>query len=225
MRSGCEALPESVALRLRCDSMRIVLLLALTGCADMAAMVSDRARNDFSCDDVSVSDQGGGEWHADGCGRSSDYTCVYGDTGEFGGKHTAVCAREGNLDTTPAPVYAAASPTPTTPGAPAPSSSVRSHFPLTSAVATMRLAASFAEDCNAVEGPRGTGNADVVFGGDGHVASVTLSAPFQGTAVGECVANKFRRVVLPAFEHGPKKTSKSFQVPALPATPAAPKPT
>ncbi len=193
--------------------MRVLHLVAiaapLVGCDQLSNEVASHATSDLGCSSVEVSDQGGGEWQASGCGSTSSYTCLYGDTGEFGGRHSPICIREGNLDTArPLDVVATAPP-------PAPSVA-HTRFPLGAALATMRLAASFAGDCNTVTGPRGTGTAEVVFGGDGHVTSVTLSAPFQGTPVGECVAGKFRRVVLRAFENGPKKTQKSFEVPELP---------
>ena len=195
-------------------------LLLASGCATLSSAVSDRARGDLGCDDVSVSDQGSGEYVASGCGASASYTCLYGDTDELGaGPKTPVCIREGNLDVQPVVVESPA-PKSAAPAA-ASSSPVHRRFPVNAAIATMRLAASFAEDCSAVEGPRGSGKADVVFATDGHVASVTLSAPFQGTPVGECVASKFRRVVLPPFTRGPKTTHKTFEVPALPTAPAS----
>jgi hypothetical protein len=190
-------------------------LLFTAGCATLSGTVADRAQQDLACGDVDVSEQGGGEYVASGCGGSASYTCMYGDTSEIDtGFKQPVCIREGNLDVPRAVVQTSPSPAKTAPPPTQPT-----HFPLVTAIATMKLAASFAEDCNTTPGPRGTGMADVVFATDGHPTSVTLSAPFQGTAVGECVAGKFRRVVLPAFSHGPKSTHKAFTVPALPDEP------
>ena len=169
---------------------------AASGCYE--GIVSARAQRDLACDDVSVSPAGpGGEYEASGCGGTIDYACLTTRDG-------STCIRE--ADSTPVtPVVAIVAP-------PAPAKTT-SDFPLRAAASTMKLAASFAQDCNALSGPRGEGTAELTFESDGRVSSVVLSEPFRGTPVGECVADKFRRASIPAFSGGPKVARKSFDVP------------
>ena len=179
----------------------LFLALAASGCYE--GIVSARAQRDLGCDDVSVSPTGpGGEYEATGCGGTVDYACLTTREG-------STCVRE--ADSTPAvtPVVAYAAP-------PAPAKTTpktESDFPLRAAASTMKLAASFAQDCDSVPGPRGEGTAELTFESDGRVSSVVLSEPFRGTPVGECVADKFRRASIPAFSGGPKVARKSFEVP------------
>jgi hypothetical protein len=213
--------------------MRWILALLLLAPAGSAGCISwtlgnaaaDHFQHDNGCAEAHTRELGGGDWEVSGCGETTTYTCVYGRTEDFAPKD-AVCVQQGNLDTGTSALQTVVSGSGATVTVPTPPPAAEPHhFPLTSALATMALAASFAEDCSAVPGPRGSGSVETVFGGDGHVSSVTVSAPFAGTPVGECVASKFRRVVLRPFSGGPKKTKKMFMVPeALPlaTAPAAP---
>ncbi len=67
----------------------------------------------------------------------------------------------------------------------------------------LKRAQRSAESCpNAVteEGPTGTAKFTLVFGNDGHVKEATISAPFDGTAVGKCALNAMKAVIVPRFE-------------------------
>ena len=178
------------------SALLFVALLA-SGCAEQ--IVSARAQRDLGCSDVTVTEGGpGGEYEASGCGQTVDYACITS-------RDSTSCIREGSLEPPPAPVVVVAPPAATSDAKP---------FPLDAAQSTMRLAADVARDCDATPGPRGTGYADVTFESDGRVSSVVVSAPFQDTAVGACVADKFRRATIPTFSNGPKLARKSFEVPA-----------
>ncbi len=191
-------------------SKYLLLAVLCTGCID--ELLAPRARNDLGCDDIQVTATYAGEYEATGCGGTVDYACVPSGAHSLDGP---TCIREGNVDTA-APVIVVA------PAAKPPTKSADPGFPVAAAVSSMKLAASFATDCNVVAGPRGSGTANVTFEKDGHVSSVALSEPFQGTPVGECVADKFRRVTVPTFTNGPKVTKKSFDVPEPPlATPSS----
>lgn len=178
----------------------LALAVLASGCAE--GIVSARAQRDLGCDDVNVTQSGpGGEWEASGCGDAIDYACITTEGGETS------CIREANVETTSGvtPVYVAPAATPP---------AKTSDFPVVAAASTMKLAATFAADCNAVPGPRGNGVANITFESDGRVSSVVMSEPFQSTPVGECVAQKFRKATIPAFSSGPKVARKSFDVPS-----------
>ncbi len=179
-------------------SFSAISFLLTSGCMD--ALLQARAQRDLACSDVQITGTWAGEYEASGCGDTVDYACI----NDRGG---ATCIREGNLDTV-RPVVVITPPTPSKAGA----VSAEPGFPLEAAVSSMKLAASYASDCAAIAGPRGQGTAEVTFEKDGHVSSVVLSAPFEGTPVGECVAGKFRRVTIPAFADGPKPTKKTFEL-------------
>ena len=175
----------------------LFMALAASGCYE--GIVSARAQRDLGCEDVSVSPSGpGGEYEATGCGGTVDYACLTTRDG-------STCIREADATPPVTPIVA----TTTTTSAKTPASD----FPLSAAASTMKLAASYAEDCNALAGPRGEGTAELTFESDGRVSSVVLSEPFRGTPVGACVADKFRRASIPAFSGGPKVAKKSFDVP------------
>jgi hypothetical protein len=53
----------------------------------------------------------------------------------------------------------------------------------------------------------------VTFSPDGPVKSVSVSAPFAGTAVGQCVANAFRGAHVPPFSGSSFTLPKGFQIP------------
>lgn len=82
-----------------------------------------------------------------------------------------------------------------------------------SALTALSSAASSASSCRREGGPSGAGSASVTFSPDGPVSSVTLSAPFAGTAVGACVQGLFRSARVPAFSGSSVTLSKSFRVP------------
>jgi len=81
------------------------------------------------------------------------------------------------------------------------------------ALAALGGAASAAASCKRPDGPTGSGSASVTFSPDGPVKSVTVSAPFAGTAVGQCVAAVFRGAHVPPFSGSSITLPKSFQIP------------
>jgi hypothetical protein len=80
-------------------------------------------------------------------------------------------------------------------------------------LAALGSAASAASACKREGGPNGSGSASVTFSPDGPVKSVTVSPPFAGTAVGQCVATAFRGARVPPFSGSSITLPKSFQIP------------
>lgn len=115
-----------------------------------------------------------------------------------------------HLDDTPSPTPTA-SPTP----APSPDLPPGQRPPLNqgAAIAALGRAASGAGGCKRPDGPSGAGRATVTFAPSGSVASVSVSGPFAGTAVGSCVAGRYRALHLPAFSGGSVTLGSSFVVP------------
>jgi len=81
-----------------------------------------------------------------------------------------------------------------------------------SALAALSSAASSASSCGHGSGPSGAGSASITFSPDGPVSSVSLSAPFAGTAVGSCIQSAFRGAHVPAFSGSAVTLSKSFRI-------------
>lgn len=81
------------------------------------------------------------------------------------------------------------------------------------ALAALGSAAASAAACKRPDGPSGSGSASVTFSSDGPVKAVTVSAPFAGTAVGQCVATVFRSAHVPPFSGSSITLPKSFQIP------------
>src|SRR6478736_2682935 len=81
------------------------------------------------------------------------------------------------------------------------------------ALAALGSAASAAAGCKREGGPSGSGSASITFSPDGPVKSVTVSAPFAGTPVGQCVATVFRGAHVPPFSGSSVTLPKSFQIP------------
>jgi len=123
-------------------------------------------------------------------------------------------------NTPPAPTATAAN-TPPAPTAAPPSPPAaeivppdqRSPLNRGAALAALGTAASAATACKREGGPSGSGSASVTFSPDGPVKAVTVSAPFAGTAVGQCVAAAFRGAHVPPFSGSSITLPKSFQVP------------
>jgi eukaryotic-like serine/threonine-protein kinase len=80
------------------------------------------------------------------------------------------------------------------------------------ALAALGTAASAAATCKRANGPTGSGSATVTFSPDGPVKSVSVSPPFAGTAVGQCVTSAFRSAHVPPFSGSPITLPKSFQI-------------
>ena len=82
-----------------------------------------------------------------------------------------------------------------------------------SALTALSKAANSAMSCKRDGGPSGTGSASITFSPEGPVASVSLSAPFAGTPVGNCIQTVFRSAHVPAFSGSSVTLSKSFRIP------------
>ncbi len=69
------------------------------------------------------------------------------------------------------------------------------------------------QSCKKPDGPTGSGRVEVTFNPDGSAASANIiEGPFPGTAVGGCVAGKFRGARVPAFSGAPVHVKKSFTI-------------
>jgi serine/threonine-protein kinase len=82
-----------------------------------------------------------------------------------------------------------------------------------SALTALSSAANSAASCKREGGPTGTGSASITFSPEGPVTSVSLSAPFAGTPVGNCIQTVFRSVHVTAFSGSAITLSKSFRIP------------
>ncbi|MEZ4224608.1 MAG: hypothetical protein R3B13_26900 [Polyangiaceae bacterium] len=72
----------------------------------------------------------------------------------------------------------------------------------------LKRAARSGETCAGVvseEGPSGKASVTLVFANDGHVKESSIGAPFADTAIGKCVLNAMKAVIVPAFV-GPEET-------------------
>ncbi len=86
-------------------------------------------------------------------------------------------------------------------------------FSKASAISALGGAASAAAGCKKPGGPTGVGKVQVTFAPSGRVTSATvMGPPFAGTAVGGCVAGRFRGAKVPAFSGNPVTVSKSFAI-------------
>lgn len=81
-----------------------------------------------------------------------------------------------------------------------------------SALTALSSAANSAASCKREGGPTGTGSASITFSPEGPVASVSLSAPFAGTPVGNCIQTVFRSVHVAPFSGSSVTLSKSFRI-------------
>jgi hypothetical protein len=113
----------------------------------------------------------------------------------------------------PAPAPEVVPPKPAEPAAPLPPASERAPLNRGAALAALSSAASSAMGCKRPDGPTGSGTATVTFSPDGPVKSVSVSAPFAGTPVGQCVANAFRGAHVPPFSGSSFTLPKGFQIP------------
>lgn len=82
-----------------------------------------------------------------------------------------------------------------------------------SALTALSSASNSAASCKREGGPTGSGSASITFSPNGPVTSVSLSAPFAGTPVGNCVQAVFRSVHVTAFSGSSVTLSKSFRIP------------
>jgi hypothetical protein len=81
------------------------------------------------------------------------------------------------------------------------------------AAAALGPIASSVGSCKRADGPTGGGHAKITFAPSGNVQSVEIDGgPFPGTAVGGCVAGKFRGAHISPFSGGPVTVGKSFSI-------------
>ena len=67
--------------------------------------------------------------------------------------------------------------------------------------------------CKKEDGPTGWGHVEVTVEPIGSVSKVDVDQPpFSGTAVGGCIAGKFRGAKIPAFSGGAMTVGKSFSL-------------
>jgi hypothetical protein len=73
------------------------------------------------------------------------------------------------------------------------------------------LSAVNVQSCKKADGPVGSGHVKITFSPDGKVLTAAVDqAPFEGSAVGGCIAGKFRAVHIPPFSGGNIPVGKSF---------------
>jgi len=66
--------------------------------------------------------------------------------------------------------------------------------------------------CKRADGPTGPGHARITFQSNGTVSAVEVEAPYGGTSVGACVAQRYRSASVPAFTGAPLTVGKTFSV-------------
>jgi len=71
--------------------------------------------------------------------------------------------------------------------------------------------ATAAQSCKKPDGPTGSGRVSVTFANNGTATTATIEGPpFAGTAVGGCIAGRFRATRIPPFSGSPVTVHKSF---------------
>jgi hypothetical protein len=69
------------------------------------------------------------------------------------------------------------------------------------------------QSCKKPDGPTGSGHVKITFAPNGSVSSAVVDqGPVPGTAVGGCIAGKFRGAHVPPFGGGPVSVGKSFTI-------------
>jgi hypothetical protein len=97
---------------------------------------------------------------------------------------------------------------------PAPAAAAQtSSAPFDRGAASAALGSISVSSCKKPDGPTGSGHLKITFGPSGTVTSAVVDQPpFAGTAVGGCVAGKFRSAHIPAFAGSPVTVGKSFSM-------------
>ncbi len=99
------------------------------------------------------------------------------------------------------------------PGAAPPPPPESSSAPFDRGAAAAALGGVNVQSCKRGDGPTGPGHVSVTFSPSGSVSSaVADQPPFAGTAIGGCIAAKFRAARVPAFGGGSVKVGKSFSI-------------
>lgn len=109
---------------------------------------------------------------------------------------------------TPTPTPTANHPTPTP--TPTPTSG---GFDQAAANKSLHGMESILSSCKQPNGPTGAGTVRVTFANDGSaMSSVMVGAPYEGTPVGECAANRFKLARVPKFDGPPGITNYRFTI-------------
>jgi hypothetical protein len=88
-----------------------------------------------------------------------------------------------------------------------------SSAPFDRGAASAALGGVAVQSCKKPDGPTGSGHVKITFAPNGTVSSAVVdSGPFPGTAVGGCIAGKFRGAHVPPFSGGPVSVGKSFAI-------------
>jgi hypothetical protein len=67
--------------------------------------------------------------------------------------------------------------------------------------------------CKRAKGPTGGGHVVVTFGSSGTATTAAVDkAPYVGTAVGQCIAKKYKQAKVPAFQGVPVTVGKTFKI-------------
>lgn len=99
------------------------------------------------------------------------------------------------------------------PSAPSAGGGGGSTAPFDRGAAAAALGSVNVQACKKGDGPTGAGHVTVTFGPDGSVQTAVVdSGPYPGTAVGGCVAGKYRGARVPAFGGAPVRVGKSFTI-------------
>jgi serine/threonine protein kinase len=95
----------------------------------------------------------------------------------------------------------------------APPAGERDLFNRGAATSALANAARRAAGCKSDDGPNGLGRVTVTFSPDGPASSVSVSPPFSGTGVGDCIATAYRSAQVPAFTGSAVTVPHSFRIP------------
>ncbi len=86
------------------------------------------------------------------------------------------------------------------------------NFSRDAAASTLGRAAEAIGECHGADDPTGPGHVKVTFASTGEVVDAVVDPPFGGTAMGECIAKRFRRANVPSFDGEPMTVGKTFQI-------------
>jgi hypothetical protein len=79
--------------------------------------------------------------------------------------------------------------------------------------AASALSAVDVQACKRAKGPTGEGHVVVTFGSSGAATTAAVDkAPYAGTPVGQCIAKKFKKAKVPAFQGQPVTVGKTFKI-------------
>jgi len=102
---------------------------------------------------------------------------------------------------------------PLKPGPPEPVGGGGATTPFDRHAAAVSLGNINVQSCKKPDGPTGTSHVKVTFSPDGSVFMVVVdNGIFSGTAVGDCVTDKFRSAHVPAFAGGQVSVGKNFTI-------------